>query len=403
MMKTNLVGALLLTFIFSGCATTDQTSATAGASWYNTMHRLSANHTALMPYVSNPKEFYDPKNLSVLREKTNEMMKASVEMTKDAAAPNADPMITFTADQFSKDMQMLAEMVDSGKLQPAHYGLSQVGNYCISCHTRADRGSKNFPLPWASDLSNLSTPQKALFYLANRQYDSAHKETEKIIADTNLINQDPSTWMSTIQKDLAVIVRVQEDLPRAKTMIDQILKNKSLPEYMKLDVKSWSRSLSDWQVEEKKSKEGTKNLAFVKKLVDQARSPSYVQGQAAFIIYLRASGILHELLESSRNSPTYSSTLYFAGLTAEALKNVDVWKLGEHYFEVCIENSPNTVISQKCYTQLEALVKQSHPNMNQMPELAKRVETRLAKYKDLSKAQNPTLDKIRPNDSGPRF
>lgn len=387
-----------------GCnSLNEKTSATAGASWYNTMHRLSANHSALTPIVSDPKEFYDPKNLPFLREKTEDMMAGAVEMTKDAEAPNADPIITFTAQQFSKDTQMISELLSSGQLQAAHYSLSQIGNYCISCHTRADRGSKNFPLPWAANLSNLNSSQKIIFNLANRQYETAHKETERMIDDPIALSQDPNAWMSVVQKDLAVIIRVQNDLARAQSMVAKILKNKSLPSYMKYDVKNWQQSLKEWQTENKRSIEGTKNIAFVKKLVDQARSTTYSQGQAGLVIYLRSSGILHELLESSRNAPTYSSILYFAGITAEALKTVDVWQLGEHYFEVCIENSPNTVISQKCYQQMEVLTQKSYPNLNLMPDLSKSIKTRLAKYRDLSRVQSPVVEKIRPNESGPRF
>ncbi|MBY0385169.1 hypothetical protein K2X05_08430 [bacterium] len=394
---------LLMILMSIRCTTSPETNATAGASWYSTMHRLSSNHSALTPAISDPKQFYDPKNLTFLREKTNDMLKASTEMTKDATAPNADPIIMFTAQQFTQDLQSASELLDTGKLQPAHYTLSQLSNYCISCHTRADRGSKNFPIPWATNLSHLTSSQKILFYLANRQYETAHHETNKIIQNEALLVQDPNTWMQLVQKDMAVIVRVQKDLPRAQNLVEQVLKTKNLPEYMKYDVKSWSQSLNDWKNEEKRTIEGTKNLAFVKKLLDKARQPKYLQGQAGFVIYLRASGILHELLESSRNSSNYSSILYFAGVTAEALKNVDVWKLGEHYFEVCIENAPNTVVAQKCYQQLEHLMLASHPNLNLLPALAKRINERLAKYKDLSRVQLQPIEKLRPNESGPRF
>lgn len=331
------------------------------------------------------------------------MLAASNDMIKDGAAPNADPIITFTAQQFNQELQSVSQMLSSGHLQPAQNSLSQIGNYCISCHSRADRGSKNFPMAWATNLSALSTTQKIQYSLANRQYESAHKETEKLIKDETLVAQDPNSWISTVQKDLSVIIRAEQDLPHAQKLIAEILTNKNLPEYMKYDIKSWAKSLTAWQKETKKSKESTRDLEFVKKLIDQARATPYSQGQAAFVIYLRASGILHELLESSRNSPTYSSTLYFAGIAADALKSVDVWKLGEHYFEVCIDNRPNSLIAQNCYHQLEAIVLQSHPNMNLMPELSKNVLNRLAKYKEQSRVLNPYIDKLRPNESGPGY
>lgn len=401
-MRISILFLLILTLI--NCSTmSTETNPTAGASWYSTMHKLSSHHTTMTPLISNPKEFYDPKNLPFLREKTNEMLKASVEMIKDATAPNADPIIMFTAQQFSQELQNASELLDIGKLQPAHYSLSQLSNYCISCHTRADRGSKNFPIPWATNLSPLSSSQKVLFYLANRQYETAHNEIDKIIQNESLLVQDPNTWMSLIQKDMAVVVRVQKDLPRAQQLVEKVLKTKNLPEYMKSDVRLWAQSLKEWKSEEKRTIEGTKNLAFVKKLLDKARQPKYAQGQAGFIIQLRASGILHELLETSRNASNYSSILYFAGLSAEALKNVDVWKLSEHYFEICIENSPSSVVAQKCYQQLENLLLSSHPHLKLLPALEKQISERLAKYKDLSRVQIPQVEKVRPNESGPRF
>jgi hypothetical protein len=394
-MKTFIL--VIAVVLLSGCATDESTrNSTGGASWYSTMHRLSVGHSAIAPLLADPKEFYDPKNLTLLREQANEMMKASVEMTKDATAPNADPIIAFTAKEFSQELQGVSEMLDTGKLQAAHYSLSQVGNYCISCHSRADRGSKNFPLAWATNLNNLSSSEKALYYLANRQYETAHVETEKIAQDNALMLKDPRAWLLMLQKDLSVIVRVQKDLPRAQKLTVLALKNKNLQNYIKSDIQAWSDSLESWKAEDKRSIEGTKTLASVKKLLDQARTPKYSAGQSGFVLYLRASGILHELLEGPRSDAGYPSALYFAGVAAAGLKNVDVWKLGEHYFEVCIENAPNSVVARKCYQQLESLVLSSHPNMKLLPALEKRIKDRLAKYKDLSRVQMITPDGVRP-------
>ncbi len=395
--------SLIISF-FLGCTTDNSSkSATGGASWYETMHRLSVNHSALTPILADPKEFYDPKNLSFIREKTNEMMKASVEMTKDTTAPNADPIIAFTAEEFSNELKAASQSLDSAKLRPAHYTLSHLGNYCISCHSRADRGSKNFPLPWASNLSHLNSTQKITYYLANRQYETAHLETEKIIQNDSILLADPNMWMLSLQKDLAVMVRVQQDLPRAQKLVSLALSAKNLPAYLMVDMKAWLTSLKDWQMEDKQSVKSPKKLEFVKRLLDQARSPKYAQNQSGFMIYLRASGILHELLESSREGAGYSSALYFAGVTAEALKTVDVWKLGEHYLETCIENSPHSPVAIKCYAQLEHLALSSHPDIQLIPDMAERVKASLAKFKDLSQLQNASPKRPGSSNTGPRY
>lgn len=399
-MKNIFLLATLFTLATS-CSTAEKTSPTAGASWYSKMHQLSANHSAITPLLGNTSEFYDPKNTPLLKEKTNEMLIAALAMQKDSEAPNADPIITFVTQQFVQDLKVTSQMLDIGKLEAAHYNLSQVANYCISCHTRADRGSKDFPIAWKSEFSGMAGPDKALYYLANRQYESAHKEVESVLKNSKTNVQDLNKWMNVIKKDLAVLVRVQEDLPRAKKLVDSLLASKNLPPYIKSDAKIWQKSIVDWQSEATVKKQESKKLELAKNLVDTARTPLYSQGQSSLIIHLRASGILHELLESSRSTAAYSPTLYYAGLTAEALKSVDVWNLGEHYFEVCIENSPSTVVAQKCYKQLEYLVQKAHPNMNLVPEFKKALELRLAKFKDLAYVPNPSLDLLRNRETGP--
>ncbi|MCC6138039.1 MAG: hypothetical protein IT287_05365 [Bdellovibrionaceae bacterium] len=401
MNKSHIFATLLI--LTSACVTEQKTSPTAGASWYNTMHRLSANHTAITPLLADPGEFYNPKNTATLKEKTNQMLLAANEMVKNSDAPNADPIIGFVTKQFAQDLKATSQMLDMGKLEAAHYNLSQISNYCISCHTRADRGNKDYPIAWIGNVSRMSQPDKALYYLANRQYASAHKQVDDVIKDPKAIPQDLNRWMNVIKKDLAVTIRVQEDLPRAQQLTEQLLSNKNIPAYIKTDAQLWKKSILEWQKESSKKIKTTeiKKLELVKNLVDKARVAPYSEGNSALIIYLRASGILHGLLEESSATPSYSPTLYYAGLTAEALKSVDVWNLGEHYFEVCIENSPNTVVAQKCYRQLEHLVQQAHPNMHLIPEFEKSIQLRLAKYKDLAFVINPSMDLLRKSERGP--
>jgi soluble cytochrome b562 len=369
----------------------------------NNMHRLSENHSSIVHLVSDPKEFYNPKNTPFLRRKTNDMVVAAVEMTKDATAPNANPIIDFTTQAFSQELQHASQLLEAGQLEAARFSLSNIGNYCVSCHSRADRGSVNFPLPWATNLSKLSSLQKANFYLANRQYELAHQETEKIIQDSVLMVQDPNGWMLLIQKDLSVILRVQNDLPRAEKLVATALKNRKLLDYMKYDIQAWSETLKAWKLEDIQKAKGSKNITFVTKLITKAKTPKYAVGQAGLILYLRASAILHELMEVSKDKSNYGLVLYYAGISAEALKNIDVWKLGEHYFEVCIESSPYSIVAQNCYQQLENLTLSSYPNMKLIPDLEKRLQKRLAKFRDLSQLQPQIQERINPGQEDNGF
>ena len=365
--------------LLSGCASESKNSV-AGEKWYSNMHKLSVNHSALIPIAGNQKAFYDPRNYEKIKSHSQSILETAVQLTKDSEAPNSDPLITATAKQFASATNAIVANLESGNMQSANYGINQLSTYCISCHTRADRGSQDFTTSWKPQLSALNSLQKANYYLANRLYTSAHKEVDSIVNDSALAQVDPAGWFAVVQKDLAVRVRVQNDLKSAKSLVDMALKNKSLPYYMLYDVQAWQRSISEWQ---KESAAEILTLVKVKSLLTQATRPPYSQGDAGLILYLRASRILHTLLENSK-SPSYADAHYYAGITAEGLKKVDLSSLSEKYYQGCIEASPATILSEKCYARLEWVMQQSHPYMDTMPETAKVVSGILNKYKTLA-------------------
>lgn len=374
-----------LYFLSLGCSV-PQKNTTAGASWYSNMHRLSADLSAMTPLIYDQKAFYDPKNLALLQDKTKDMMEGAEELTRDSQAPAADPIIQFSAQQFAQDLKAAHVMLKVGNLQAAHVNLSQIGNYCISCHTRTDRGTQNYPLAEMPQLSSLTTWQKSQFHLVNRQYQAAYTETAKMVTESESFSRDLNGWLSTLYKNLAVIVRVKQDLKQAQSLVETILKNKNLPYYVRYDANAWLKSIKEWQKESAKNAK-TDSLEVAKKWIEQARKSPFSQGQAGLILYLRASGTIHRLLEKTTSS-TYPETLFYAGVVAEALKKNDLWRLGEHYFEVCIETTPHSLLAEQCYAQLEWVSQQSNPMMMINSDYAELAQKKLERLKKLSAVIN---------------
>lgn len=367
--------------------------------WHNQMHRLSENHSALIELIESPTEFYNPEHYNLILVKTQEMAKAAVEVNNEATEPSANPILSYTASHFANDLTAISKLVETKQLQLAHYRLSHLPNYCISCHSRADKGATNYPVKWASSFPQKDTVSlsKALFFLSNRQYESGHAEVEKIVRNEQFVALDPKSWLSVVQKDLAILIRVEQNIQRAQGIVDAILKNKNVPSYIKSDAKVWKQSLSDWKKESQKQGTTVKDLSSVaQKLIDKSKRLPFSKNDAGFILNLRASAILNTLLETSKSSNSFSSYLYQSGQVAEALVNVDLWDLSTYYWERCIETSPATEISRVCYNQLERFVLAKSKNSIMMSTSIKDDISRLAKYRDLAHPLNPSFDKTVP-------
>ncbi|MCB9073354.1 MAG: hypothetical protein H6623_07010 [Bdellovibrionaceae bacterium] len=384
-MKNFIVSLAFLLFIFA--CSTQKNANNNGRGWYNNMHRLSADLSSLTPVLYAQEKYYNPNNLDFLKDKVADMADGASEILHDTTAPK-DPIIAFAAQQLEQDLRTSSAFVKVGNLQPARTILSQVGNYCISCHTRSDRGTQNFSSLTAPELEGLNSWQKSQFHLVNRQYQTAYNEIFQTFSQKKNASYDFHGWLSTVYKNLAVIIRVREDLKQAQTFIEALLNDTSLPYYIRHDAGAWLKSIKAWRTESSVKNNAAKvNLAEVKKLIAQAKKEPYTQRQSGLIIYLRASGILHQLLEKTSSS-SYPETLYYAGIVAEALKKIDLWRLGEHYFETCIHTTPHTLLAEQCYAQMEWAIQQENPLSYMNPDYAQVLVKKMEDLKALATIVN---------------
>ena len=84
-------------------------------------------------------------------------------------------------------------------------------------------------------------------------------------------------------------------------------------------------------------------------------SANSIQSRAGLVYFLRASVQLHDLLSTKSHKLVYGEALYYAGLTAESLREINLWTLHEAYYESCIRFQPYTTTAKKCYLRMEAL------------------------------------------------
>jgi|GEM_PF-3176351 len=366
--------------LVGGCATVKRNSVPQGG-WINNMHRLSAAHLYLLPKSASYREFADPAQKQEIAKQLRGMAETATAIANDPKAPNADPMITFTAAAFAADMRQTYADFERGDVQLARFNLNRVGRYCISCHTRADRGIRDFEVGWSSEISGLSSPEKIDFYLANRRYHSAWAEAKAMASNSEAARRDPHGWIRAIKRTMAMIVRVNDSPAQAEELASLTLTNSGAPNHLRREAKSWLIDIREWRAD--KRRHPGRDLFQV--------AVNLLEVKPSFIRSLRASGILHEILEDT-NSPHYGEALFYSGIAASSLLEFNLGYLDQYYFEACISRSPHSELAEKCYARVEDSVLKSNPLLWLDPERSMAEQARLADLRKLAEVRDPSND-----------
>lgn len=344
--------ALILTALsLSNCATTERPGV-AQSEWYNNMHKISDAHLTLTPLAADPRKFSDPNNRPTIESKLLQMREAARDLTNDPDAPKADPLITFMSTRLYGEAKRATDDFASGETLWAREAIGHVSNYCISCHTRADRGTKDYPLKWQPNLSALNASQKFDFLLANRQYSSAMKTLRTLVEDKELASSDPESWQKTISEGLALVIRVKNDPTEAEDIARLSLANSGAPYYARKDSAEWIKDIAAWRKEPVPEKPAQK-LKLVKRLVEQESRRSRESRLAGLIPRLRASALTYELMERSTQT-NYAEALLYSGLLSQSLPGVSLKGLDLFYFENCIRQVPASPLAERCYDKFES-------------------------------------------------
>ena len=284
--------AVVLSVLLAGCRSPGRPSQ-AGPEWVSNMHRLSNAHLRLMPLASDAKKFADPANREEIQSNLKELAEAASKIVHDKNAPDSDPLIAFSAARFAIEVRQANQAFNLNDTQWARYSLSRAGGYCISCHTRSDRGAKDFDLAWTPKLDALTPAQRVEYLIANRRYSLAYTEALAMTKDQSFVKVDPRAWMNAIERVMAMTVRVRKDQPAAEALARGVASNKSAPYYMRRDASAWLNDIREWRSEKTVK---TKNpFATAARLVKSSEKYG-PKNSAALILNLRASASLHEVM-----------------------------------------------------------------------------------------------------------
>ena len=360
-----------------------------GASWNKKMQELYKTLANLLTDVTSDSRFHDPRNQYRIKNEANKLASLAHDLNKKSMISlDADPTIPLVAGLLARETKRATIELRRNNLSYARSIFRTVPSYCIACHTRNSTGPQFTQLPFEPTSKSLTPIERGEFFAASRQFDRAQQEFSKIIQDPKTANTYSFDWERAIHQSLSIAVRVKQDPTQAQEIIKTILSMKNAPSSIKEDAKIWKILVQEWQEEyhhQAVTEEGL--YAEALHLMAKAREiQKYPMDRTAEILYLRASAVIHDLLQSAPQGIHANEALLLAGLSYEVLSPLKTEDLHDLYYETCIRRSPHTSTADLCYRRYEQSIIFGYTGSSGT-DVPKDVREKLLELRNLSQIQ----------------
>ena len=324
--------------------------------WSKKMQELYKTLADLLTDVTSDKRFNDPSNRTRIQNEADKLSNLVHDLSnKRVVSEDADPTIQIIAGMFGREAKRAARELKHGNRAYARTILRSVPSYCIACHTRNSTGPQFAKLPFEPSQKSLTPLERGEFFTASRQFDRAQEEFKRIIQDSKAAETNTWDWEKAVRQSLAIAVRVKKDPVQAQEIVQIVLKTAAAPSSMKEDAKTWKVSITEWQ-EELSRRVATEEGLYAEavRLMAKAReTQKYPMDRTADILYLRASAVVHELLQMVPQGSHADEALLLAGLSYEVLMPLKTEVLHEIYYEACVRKAPHTPTAEVCFRRYE--------------------------------------------------
>ncbi len=323
------------------------------------MREIQSVLNRLFVDISSDERFNDKKNFKTIEKDTKEFAKLAHDVSgKNANSPDKDPSIGMIASDFAVEADYAAKSYAAGHRAYARVILGSMTNYCIACHTRINSGPSFVGMKIDPRMKGLDPIARGNYFAAIREFDQALGVFEKVSTEEDSARSHLFDYEKALRSGLSIAVRVKRDPDLAIRLVDNAIKNAGVPFYLREQAKDWKKSLVEWKAEKPVAADNIDSLfAEATRLVAKAREiQKFPADRSADMVYLRASGVIHQLLGLEPKGIMGSNALYLAGLSYDVLDDYGVRDFGEFYYRSCIRQSPHTEVAKACYRRYEESV-----------------------------------------------
>ena len=332
------------------------------------MKELQKNLSSLLIQSSSDQEFANPVNKKEIERELKSFTNLTHGLDQSNILLDADPAVKFLPNQLSSDTQEAYLAFREGNTKYSRSLLRTTANFCIACHSMSSAelqlNKDFFQIP-----KNLKPFELAQFFAVSRQFDGAIENDIKAINESSM---DRADLEEAVYQGLAIAIRVKNKPSIALELVQAVISSTYTPVYLKMNAMEWKKSIQDWE-SKKKTPAETESAYFnqIKKLLDQAsKVKKFPMDRSADILYLRASGMLHELIRVFPQSNQLSEAFYLQGICYDVLSSRKLESMSNIYFEACMRSAPHSATAENCYRRYEENIYFAYSGStgNQLPE-----------------------------------
>ncbi len=315
-----------------------------------TMQQFLHHIIALQPMISSQGELKDPKKKAQARTHIRELARLAQEIDHGEDLKTAGRWISAKALQ--DHLKDLDKAFDSSGTQYTFRMLSATLGACASCHSQSPSKSLNWTIEGL-----LPDSMKALdrieFLFATRHWDKAHQ----LIDHSLMAYPKPSLKLSELNRllDLKVTfyLRVNRDLEKAVSELQNLFKNRALPESFRQRVSEQVfllRALSRVKAPNPKKDSAAVLEAFAKNMLETTQEEMWRDlSDVHRATFLYVSGLLYEFMNERKPSQLSPGLYYWLSVCDDALNNQFFFGLADLYLKECVHRFPASKMARTCF------------------------------------------------------
>jgi len=303
----------------------------------------------LQTYAVSTDRFRDVKNKDVISKDLKTLERVNHSFPKKMM--EEEPGIAAIAKLFQDYIHDTQNQFKKGNYEYARNRVRSATAFCLNCHTRVTTEKVFVDFQNRIEKGDFSLYERAEIAAATRQFDKALKDYRELLSSVPKNEWGVIEYSRALRHAVSISVRVKRDPKLTLEILDQVAKQKDLPEFIQDYVNQWKKETVAWKDEKvDEDLKGAKAIAKAKSIIEKAMaSQAFPADENIDISLLRATNYLHEALDEKPNSEERAEALYLLGMAYQVLQDPMLWDLDTIYYESCIREKPHSDLSKKCY------------------------------------------------------
>ena len=300
----------------------------------------------LLPLSLSAGDFEAPANERIVSGALDMLDRSTAQLEQHGAS--GDVGFAHLARSLSIDARDIRLRHDARYSREARYLVQNLTETCVACHSRLPAASAPLSEAFVRDIAVVALPleQRAKLAYATRQFDVALDQYEVLLASYEISASDLDLG-GHVDDYLELAIRVQRDLPRAASALEEFARRDDLSPVLRQEVPSWIAALSHLT-----SGEGPDSpIAAARALVTSGEA-QIKSDRHALVEHFEASGLLHRALEGELPREERAEAYYLLGRIETRIGRSWLSE-AEAYLETAIRLAPGEPIAADAYQLLD--------------------------------------------------